>query len=274
MASRGEGAYGVAMETGEIRRNCLAACAMTDAEGYTGIAEGMDPPGLVDLVNRYFKGLFGAVLEHGGLVVDVKGDGIVAVWTSDAPDPVLRAQVCAACLAMLEAADSFNRSSPGRRLPTRVGVDFGPIALAKVGAFARYAYRALGDTVNTSSRLEELNKLLGTRLLVSAELAEGVEGFLFRDLGEFVLRGKRAPVRVLELLGSRSHVSREQVLLRRGFAGALEAHQAGDADQALLRFSALRARFPHDGPTQFFLRHCSGAAARPSLRYAARAAIQ
>ena len=127
----------------EAGRSCLAACAITDAEGYTGLAEGMAPPQLAELVNRYFGELFAAVLGNHGVVIDVKGDGILAVWTSEAPGAGLRTRVCGACLQILDAAERFNRSSPGRGLPTRIGVDFGPIVLANVGAHARYEYRAI-----------------------------------------------------------------------------------------------------------------------------------
>lgn len=261
----------------QIARSCLAACAMTDAEGYTGLAEGMAPPQLAELVNRYFGELFAAVMGNHGVVIDVKGDGILAVWTSEAPGAGLRTRVCAACLAILDAAGRFNRSSPGCGLPTRIGVDFGPIVLTHVGAHERYEYRAIGDTVNVSSRLEELNKVLGTRLLVSEPLAHGVEGFVFRDLGPFVLRGKRSPVRVLELLAERSHASREQVLLCRRFAIARDMYEAGRLDEARLQFSALRAAFPHDGPTRFFLQRCFAGereprAAPPGLNDSARCA--
>lgn len=224
----------------------LAACAVTDAQDFTGVAEGMDPSRVVDFVNGYLRELFAAVLENGGRVVDVKGDGMLAVWTGEPPDATLRSRVCAACLRMAKA----------RRLPTRIGVDFGPIALAPVGAFARYEYRAVGDTVNTGSRLEQLNKLLGTRLLVSGALAEGVEDYLFRDLGEFMLRGKRSPVRVLELLGERSRASRDQRQLVRRFAAARETYESGRVDEARPQFSALSAAFPHDGATRFFLQRC------------------
>jgi adenylate cyclase len=239
-----------------VGRSCLAACAMTDAEGYTSLAEGMEPSQLAQLVNRYFGELFAAVLGNHGVVIDVKGDGILAVWTSEEPGVGLRARVCAACLQILDAAARFNRSATGPGLPTRIGVDFGPIVLANVGALARYEYRAIGDTVNTSSRLEGLNKLLGTRLLVSEALGEAVDGFLFRDLGPFVLRGKRSSVRVLELVAERSHASREQVLLCRRFAIARDMYEAGRIDEARLQFSALRASFPHDGATRFFLQRC------------------
>lgn len=237
-------------------RNCLAACVMTDAEGYTGLAEGMDPGRLVAVVNSYFRALFGAVLSNGGMVVDVKGDGILAVWTSDSPDIALRTRVCEGCLQILEAADQFNKLLPASRLPTRIGVDFGPIALANIGAFARYEYRAIGDTVNTCSRLEQLNKKLGTRLLVSQPLAEGVDQFLFRDLGYFMLRGKRSQLRVLELVAERARAIRPQVELCRAFRLALAAYEGGQIEEALFRFNALHVRYPEDGASRFFLRRC------------------
>ena len=196
--------------TRDTQRNTLAACAISDADGYTSIAEGMEPAHLVELVNSYFRTLFAAVLGNGGVVADVKGDGVLAIWTSEQPDVALRTRVCRSCLRMVEAAERFNRRLPARRLPTRVGADFGPIALANVGAFARFEYRAVGDTVNTCSRLEQLNKQLGTRILVSQALAQGVDAFLFRDLGEFTLRGKRASLRVYELLAERARAGQGQ----------------------------------------------------------------
>jgi len=243
--------------TRAMARNCLAACAISDADGYTGIAEGMDPAHLVEFVNRYFKTLFAAVLGNGGTVADVKGDGVLALWTSEAPDVELRTRVCRGCLRMVEAAERFNRALPGRRLPTRVGADFGPIALANVGAFARFEYRAVGDTVNTCSRLEQLNKQLGTRILVSEALARGVDAFLFRDLGDFTLRGKRTSLRIFELIGERASVAPEQVLLCEGFARARSAYEDGRIDDAIAGFAALCARYPQDGPSRFFLRRCT-----------------
>ena len=265
-----------AVNTEISERDCLAACAMTDAEGYTGVAERMEPPELVALVNRYFRALFRAVLGNGGLVQDVKGDGILAVWTNEAPDAALRAQVCRSCLQMLEASDRFNLCFPARRLPTRIGVDFGPIALANVGAFARYEYRAVGDTVNTSGRLEQLNKLLGTRVLVSEQLAAGVEAFLFRDLGSFVLRGKRAPLRVFELVAAKAAATRRQRALCDAFGPALAAYERGDGERARDAFSGLHERYPEDGPTRVYLRRClerDDAAPRPPRQPALAEAV-
>lgn len=181
-------------------RHCMGACVITDAERYTSVAERIDPATTVDFINRYLEVLFKPVFENGGFISDVKGDGMLAIWTEPSPSADLRARVCRACLQIAEDSARFFRSVPGYGLATRIGAFYGPIALATVGTFAHHEYRAVGDTVNTASRLEELNKELGTRVLVSASLAQDVGDFLFRDLGEIQLRGKRNRVRVLELL--------------------------------------------------------------------------
>ena len=180
--------------------HCMGACVIADAECYSSVAEGIDPAATVDFINRYLAVLFKPVFENGGLVSDVKGDGMLAVWTEPTPSAELRARVCRACLQIAEDSARFFRSFPGFGLATRVGAFYGPLALATVGTSAHHEFRAVGDTVNTASRLEALNKKLGTRVLVSASLAEGLPDFRFRDLGEVELRGKRNRVRVLELL--------------------------------------------------------------------------
>jgi adenylate cyclase len=241
----------------------LAACVATDAEQYTSVVEDMAPSEVVALVNRYFTELFGAVFAHGGHVADVKGDGMLAVWTGgSAGDGRLRRRVCRACVDLLAASERFNDASPARRLPTRIGVDFGPVALAPVGALACFELRAVGDTVNTSSRLEQLNKALGTRILVSEAVAEGIHDFVFRDLGCFALRGKRIPVRVFELVAPAEEICSQQEALCRLFASALQAYEQRRLATAIRSFRALALRFPQDGPTRYFLAQCLGAQVR------------
>jgi adenylate cyclase len=247
-------------------RRCLGACVVTDAAHYTSVAEGMDPAATVELINRYLEALFRPVFENGGFVSDVKGDGILAVWAGGLPELELRGRVCRALLQMAESVESFNRSAPAHRLATRIGACFGPIALATVGALAHFEYRAVGDTVNTSSRLEQLNKRIGTRVLVSKALAEGLKEFLFRNLGKFKLRGKRTRIRVYELLGSRATASEAQRRLCSEFSEALQALQAGRLHEARARFRELCTLHPHDGPSHLQLRNCEALLAGSATR--------
>lgn len=245
-----------------VLRSSLAACLMTDAERYTGVTEAMAPAAIVELINRYFDALFGPVLMNGGVVSDVKGDGMLAVWTHESGGAGFKARVCRACLEILDVVDRLSTERPSHRLPTRLGVDFGPIALARVGAHARYEYRPVGDPVNTASRLQELNKALGTHILVSDSLAQGVGGYLFRDLGSFQLRGKRARTRVRELVGARETCGLREHQLCRDFASAVAAYETGDERDAERRLRDLQQRFPTDGPIRFYLQRIADRAQR------------
>lgn len=244
-------------------RECLAACVMTDAERYTSVTESMAPSAIVQMINEYFAALFRPVLNHGGMIADVKGDGVLALWNHESAGSDLKAKVCTASLEIVHAVELLNRAQPARRLPTRLGIDFGPVAIAHVGAHERFECRAVGDPVNTSSRLEALNKVLKTRILVSDAFAEGVSGFLFRDLGSFQLRGKRSRTRVKELVGALEHCSLREHALCREFTNAVASLEFGTEAEALARFQALQAKHPEDGPVRYFLQRLDAAVREP-----------
>lgn len=241
------------LEMEGLPRECLAACLMTDAERYTAVSEEMQPSAVVQMINRYFEAVFGPVLENGGVVSDVKGDSLLAVWNYESAGLDFKARACLACLDIVRTVDAFNRREPAHRLPTRLGVDFGPVAIARVGARSRYEHRAVGDPVNTASRLEELNKLLRTRILVSDAFAQGVRGFAFRDLGSFHLRGKRAWTRVRELVGTVEQCDARTQDFCAEFSDAVAAYGLGRETEAERRFRSLQSRFPGDGATRYYL---------------------
>jgi adenylate cyclase len=189
------------------------------------------------------------VQAHGGEISDTAGDSMVAVWASGKPDAGARLRAARASLAILAAVEEFNRSHPDSPLPTRVGLETGEMLLGNIGGEQRYEYRAVGDIVNTASRIQGLNQLLGTRVLLSATTIAGVD-LPARDLGTFLLRGKRLPVAVLEPIDGG-----ECALDARGiaeFAAALAAFRRGDWQTAEAGFAALAARFPDDGPSRYY----------------------
>jgi adenylate cyclase len=156
---------------------------------------------------------------------------------------------------MRNAAQQFNERLVGNRLMTRFGVDWGRVALTTVGAHAHYEYRAVGDAVNTATRIQELNKKLGTRVLLSRPaIGEAGNEFLVRDLGHFLLRGKSHTVHVYELLEGNSVATSGHSDLCARFAECMEAISNGDTSAALSRLRNVQADFPSDGPTAFYLR--------------------
>ena len=138
-----------------------------------------------------------------------------------------------------------------------MGIASGPITTTPIGAFNHYEFRPVGDTVVTATRLQELNKVLGTRTTAAESAIRGLDGFLLRDLGTFLLRGKSVPTHVFEIVGERASASGDTLQLCLEFALALDALRSGRREDALERFRHTRARYPQDGPTAFYVRWLS-----------------
>ncbi|MGE5218489.1 MAG: CHASE2 domain-containing protein [Chloroflexota bacterium] len=231
-------------------------CLFTDAAEYTHVAEAMSPQQLSDFMHQYFESAFEPIKQNGGLVVDLKGDSILAVWKAARPDPSLREQACHAALEVARAVSQFNRLFPSLKLPTRVAVHAGQIYLGNIGAGEHYMYGPTGDTVNTASRMDGLNKYLGTGILVSDEVIQGLPGFLTRDVGTFRLKGKSQPVVVHELLCRSAEAKENQRQICEIFSEALHAFKQRSWDEARDKFSRLKWNCQIDGPARFYINLC------------------
>jgi adenylate cyclase len=237
------------LTSGADRQLLHGTCLVTDAENYTSVAERLSPADLAVLVNDYYEAIFRVVKAHGGEISDTAGDSMVAVWASGRPDAAARSQAVQASLAILDAVDEFNGAHAASPLPTRVGLESGEMLLGSIGGEQRYEYRAVGDIVNTAARIQGLNQLLGTRVLVSAATLAGVH-LPARDVGTFLLRGKRLPVAVFEpIFGGGCRLDAHGVA---EFVAALAAFRRGDWQSAHEGFAALAARYPSDGPSRYY----------------------
>jgi adenylate cyclase len=237
----------------------------TDAEQYTKVAEKKQAVELAQLMNDYYGALFESVQRQGGIVSDVIGDAMLAIWSASSLDISLHGQACQASLDMAKMIEQFNRQGGRPPLPTRIGLHSGEMLLGAVGASSHYEIRAVGDTVNTATRIQGLNKQLGTRLLASDAAVEGLYDFLTRPLGRFLLVGKSTPVGVVELLIHKHEASGRQLWLCKEFAAALEAYQTQQWGEAVANFSEILRVIPEDGPSRFYLQLCRHYAANPPL---------
>jgi adenylate cyclase len=238
-------------------------CLSTDAHEYTRLAERLAPQELGTLMNEYYRTVFEPVRAHDGTVLDVVGDSMLAIWTAAEPDPAVRERACAAALDIGAAVDRFTGPELVE-LPTRIGLHSGRFLLGNVGAINHYEYRAVGDIVNTASRLEQLNKHLGTRVLVSEDTVAGLAGFLTRDLGTFLLAGKSKPLVVHELLCKRTAASAEQLRLVAAFADALAAYRDRLWREAAELFRECLRAHGADGPSRFYIELCEQHTELPS----------
>ena len=230
------------------------AILFADIAGYTTLSEKMGPQALSDLMHRYFDATFAPVKQHGGLIAQLKGDCFLAIWKATRGESAMRRNVCMAALEVAAAVRRFNASLE-LKLPTRVGVHCGEVFIGNVGGGERYEYGPTGDVVNTASRMDNLNKHLGTEVLVSSELLGELDAFCTREVGAFLLKGKAQPMVVHELISLQNDADAEQRRRCEEFAEALVMFKRQAWQEAGEKFKRLVLRTP-DGPTYYYLQLC------------------
>jgi adenylate cyclase len=199
----------------------------TDIAGFTTLAETLPAEEVAALLRDYFDGVCAAILACGGLLSVFHGDGLQVLF--GAPRQQGDHADCAvdAALRIDSFACRFSAEQRKRGLGfglTRVGVHTGAALVGNVGTRARLNYGAVGDMVNTASRVEGLNKLVGTRVAVSGETAVRCTRHRFRPVGEFVLLGRRDALPVFTPLVPAEVAHTRHVL---GYEAAYAALRAG-----------------------------------------------
>jgi adenylate cyclase len=231
-------------------------CLSTDAEQYSSLAESMVPKELGNFMNRYYETIFKPIKQHGGVVSDVVGDSVLAIWISAYPESVLKQGACTAALEISREMQKFNQESVNFKLPTRIGLHSGHILMGNIGAIDHYEYRPVGDIVNTASRIEGLNKYLKTQILVTKDVINNLDGFFTREIGEFKLAGKTKPVIIHELVCRLEEANEQQRSAYVFFTVALELFRKRSWDEAIGEFKETINILGSDGPSEFYIKLC------------------
>lgn len=180
-----------------------ATILFTDLRGSTALAERATPEQAVATVNAYLRAMARAVIDEGAILDKFTGDGLMAIFgaMTDAPSGAQAAARAALRIRGDVAAINAERSARGDpQVGYGVGINTGEVVLGAVGLPERSDYTAMGDTVNTASRMESLTKELGTDVVVSEATAAHLEGTVaLRAIGEAAVKGRAAPVRVFAL---------------------------------------------------------------------------
>jgi adenylate cyclase len=190
-----------AIDLGGQRRDITTL--FTDIASFTALVEALEPSVLGPLLNEYLTGMTDIVFAHDGTVAKIVGDALHVLFgaPSEQPDHGARAVACA--LALDGYSQSFRERFQKKGIAlgiTRIGVHAGPAIVGNFGGGRFFEYTAYGDTINVAARLEAANKRLGTRVCVSVTLADRVEGFRGRPVGDLMLRGKTEALRAFEPL--------------------------------------------------------------------------
>lgn len=211
-----------------------AVCLYADIEGYTRLSETLTPAQTRDRLDAHYRVFLPIVQRHGGYVADTVGDAILCLWPAHEGVEDASRRACQAALELHRRLHGEAGQAPeAGALPSRLGLHVGEVFLGTVGTGRHREIRAIGDLVNTTSRIQGCNKTLGTRVLATREVIEAARFEPARALGRFRLVGRSLPVELMQLAPRPGPREAEAA-----FAQGLDAYRAGDFAQAGARWSA------------------------------------
>ncbi len=193
---------------GAGRRETVAVL-FADIVAFTQMAELMAPEDVLAMLREFHTRMTAQIFAGGGTVDQYMGDGILAVFgaTEASPNDAASALNCAEM--MLETLERWNQEREEKgdaRLDIGIGLNYGPVVLGDVGSEHGMSFTAIGDTVNTSARLQVLTRSLKTQLVVGDAVVRAIQALSpevaaerlgrLEDLGEHSLRGRASPVRI------------------------------------------------------------------------------
>ena len=182
-------------------RRVQATVMFSDIRGFTALVESQSPEETIELLNTYYTLMFEAITAQGGVVNQMIGDGLMAIFGAPrALDDAALAAVRAA-QDMIEMIGLLNaeRQAEGKpALAIGIGIASGEVIAGYTGTQARATYTCIGDTVNLAARLEAHTRQAGQPILLCGDTAAALAGRLpLQALGEVLFKGKSAPVAVL-----------------------------------------------------------------------------
>jgi len=183
-----------------IGRDVELSVMFVDLRGFTGLSEGKFAYDVVYILNTYFENMGRAIEKQGGRIDKFLGDGILAYFglDRDPRDGALSALRSTVEMAReLANANRELKEALDEPLAIGIGLHYGDVILGEVGYKEKSSLTIIGDTVNTASRLQSLNKSAGTQLIVSTALAakSGVD-LSYLPMATATVRGKTEPLRV------------------------------------------------------------------------------
>jgi adenylate cyclase len=256
------GLIGTSGEHADTAERRIITVFFSDIKSFSSLSEQLTASAMVNLLNAYFTAVTQAIRDHRGIIDKYIGDGVMAFWTPPfSPGDQHATDACLAALLQQEAIDAFRRELPQllglrRNVPdfkVRMGLATGEVVIGTIGSETARSYTVIGDIVNTASRLEGINKLYRTGIVVAEDTyrlaQQAVEA---RELDFVTVVGKTEPVRIFELLGRAGEMAPDTFALRDLFAHGLAAYRERDWDGAEEKFQECLKLAPEDGPSQLF----------------------
>jgi class 3 adenylate cyclase len=234
-----------------------------DMSGFTSMSEGMTPRGLVQVMNHYFTVMSAPIRNNRGVIDKYIGDAIMSYWGPPFIEEAEQGLLAGlSAIDMAEQVPALQKQIPDllgiRALPVpcdlRIGIATGEVLTGSIGSELMMSFTVMGDAVNLASRLEAVNKVYGTRILISQATAAAIGTQLeLREIDCLAVVGQHVPQPVFEVMGRQGALAAPQESLRARYAEGLAAYRARSFHDARIAFNAALESVPGDGPSRTML---------------------
>ena len=237
-----------------------ATVLFLDIAGFTSISEKLAPEALFDILNRYLKEFTTVILSNSGMIDKYIGDAVMAVWGVPVSQDSHAILACKTALEMRDAVNTLWANGDSERTPRlqiRIGINSGRMMAGNVGGTGRFSYTVLGNEVNLASRLEGVNKVYRSAIVVGENTAELVKDtFELRELDLIRVKGKMQMIRIFELQAFKGGLDDTQNQVNAVFESGRQFYLKRRWKEARECFDRGVALITDDGPCRLYARRC------------------
>lgn len=178
-----------------------ASVMFADIRSFTSIGEKQNPSDTIELLNNYFALMFEAIIGNNGIVNQLEGDGLMAMFGAPIPHEHHREHAVRAALEMIDLVKGFNVEQAARdkvQIQIGIGIATGKVIAGYTGTQHRATYTCVGDTVNLAARIENHTKVAERPILIDQYTSEGLSKDIeLESLGPILFKGKQQPIQIL-----------------------------------------------------------------------------
>ncbi|UCF12798.1 MAG: adenylate/guanylate cyclase domain-containing protein [Thermoplasmatales archaeon] len=241
----------------------------SDIRGFTSISERLDPEELVHLLNEYLTEMTSIIIKDQGLVDKYMGDAIMAFWGAPLEQPNHTELACSSSLEMIDKLEELKKKWKKEGIPSfdiGIGLNSGDAIVGNMGSLKRFDYTAIGDNVNLASRMEGLNKIYGTNIIITENTHKVVKDkFETRKLDAVKVLGKKKPILIYELLSQKDRFSKKQGDFVRLYEAGLELYFKKNWKPAIKSFQDA-VKLMEDNASHIFIARCQEFLKNPPSR--------
>lgn len=229
-----------------------------DLRNFTSMSEQLSSKEIFAYLNRFLILVAPSIRNHSGFIVHYIGDGLLALFSGHS-DSSVRAAVDMQLALSAALADGGLDELKSGHIPLRfgIGLNFGTVEMGIIGESGRWDATVISDSVNVASRIQEYGKLLGSQILVSAELIAGMhrpDSFQIRRVGFIKLRGRNEKVEIFEVMDSLPLADRTlRILNRKMFEQAILEFEEGEITKSKMRLGKYLKVCPNDPVATYYM---------------------